>query len=191
MPVSVSVFDGGELQDLRTANAESVLRMTPNVGYSALGDGRSTHLSIRGIGTMAQPLGSDDTSVVAYVDGVPQPCSPQTSNCWTWSASRCCAARKARCSAATRRPAPSTSSRASPPTPWKWRPAWKPAAASTAGAGPRSRVRSWPTSCPAGWRSATAARTARCATWPGARWATCPPHRCAARWWRAPMPIPP
>ncbi|CAB3711669.1 MAG: TonB-dependent receptor [Achromobacter sp.] len=73
VPVSVSVFDGGELQDLRTANVESVLRMTPNVGYSALGDGRSTHLSIRGIGTMAQPLGSDDTSVVAYVDGVPQP----------------------------------------------------------------------------------------------------------------------
>lgn len=73
VPVSVSVFDGADLRDLRTANVENVLRMTPNVGYSALGDGRSTHLSIRGIGTMAQPLGNDDTSVVVYVDGVPQP----------------------------------------------------------------------------------------------------------------------
>ncbi|KOQ25284.1 TonB-dependent receptor [Achromobacter xylosoxidans] len=73
VPVSVSVFDGADLQDLRTQNVESVLRMTPNVGYSALGDGRSAHLSIRGVGTLAQPLGSDDTSVVVYIDGVPQP----------------------------------------------------------------------------------------------------------------------
>jgi len=73
VPLSVSAFDSPELQDLRIDNVEDVVRMTPNVGFASLGDGRSTYMSIRGIGPMAQPLGSDDTSVVVYVDGVPQP----------------------------------------------------------------------------------------------------------------------
>ncbi|OZI30463.1 TonB-dependent receptor [Bordetella genomosp. 10] len=73
VPVAVSALEGFELRDLRIGTAEDMLRMTPNVGFSSLGDGRSTYMAIRGIGPMAQPLGNDDTSIVVYVDGVPQP----------------------------------------------------------------------------------------------------------------------
>lgn len=73
IPLSVSVFDQQTLSDRRIDTAENLLREVPNVGFSSLGDGRSTYLSLRGVGSMAQPLSYDDTSVVTYIDGVPQP----------------------------------------------------------------------------------------------------------------------
>ncbi len=72
-PLSVTAVGAKNLQDRRIDDVETLLREVPNVGFSSLGDGRSTFLSIRGIGPMSQPLGYDDTSVVTYVDGVPQP----------------------------------------------------------------------------------------------------------------------
>lgn len=73
VPLSISAFDSQKLDDKRIDDVETLLRDVPNVGFSSLGDGRSTFLSIRGVGPMSQPLGYDDTSTVTYVDGVPQP----------------------------------------------------------------------------------------------------------------------
>ena len=73
VPFSLRVFDRQTLEDRRIDDIAGLVRATPNTGFSALGDGRSTHLSMRGVGTLAQPLGHDDTSVVTYIDGVPQP----------------------------------------------------------------------------------------------------------------------
>lgn len=73
VPLSLSVFDKQMLEDRRIDDIARLIRNVPNTGMSALGDGRSTHLSMRGVGTLAQPLGHDDTSVVTYIDGVPQP----------------------------------------------------------------------------------------------------------------------
>lgn len=73
VPLSVTVIEEAGLEDRRIDDLEELLREVPNVGFSSLGDGRSTFLSIRGIGPMSQPLGYDDTSTVTYVDGVPQP----------------------------------------------------------------------------------------------------------------------
>lgn len=73
VPIGATVVASPQLEEWRVQDVESVLRLSPNVGFSSLGDGRSTYMSIRGIGPMAQPLGRDDTSIVVYVDGVPQP----------------------------------------------------------------------------------------------------------------------
>lgn len=73
VPVSMTLFDQQTLNDRRIDGVEQLIRDVPNISYSALGDMRSSYMSIRGIGPMAQPLGFDDTSVVVYVDGVPQP----------------------------------------------------------------------------------------------------------------------
>ncbi len=73
VPLSLSVFDKQTLEERRVDDIARLIREVPNIGMSALGDGRSTHLSMRGVGTLAKPLGHDDTSVVTYIDGVPQP----------------------------------------------------------------------------------------------------------------------
>lgn len=73
VPISITVLGEQALEERRIDDVENVLREVPNVGFSSLGDGRSTYLSIRGIGPISQPLGYDDTSTVTYVDGVPQP----------------------------------------------------------------------------------------------------------------------
>lgn len=73
VPISMTVVDAQGLEDRRIDNVETLLRATPGLGFSWLGDGRSSFQSIRGIGPMSQPLGHDDSSVVTYVDGVPQP----------------------------------------------------------------------------------------------------------------------
>ena len=73
VPISITVLGEQARQERRIDDVESVLRQVPGVGFSAVGDGRSTFLSIRGIGPISQPLGYDDTSTVTYVDGVPQP----------------------------------------------------------------------------------------------------------------------
>lgn len=73
VPISVTVLGEQALEERRIDGVESLLREIPNIGFSSLGDGRSTFLSIRGIGPISQPLGYDDTSTVTYVDGVPQP----------------------------------------------------------------------------------------------------------------------
>ena len=73
VPISITVLGEQALEERRIDNVENVLREVPGVGFSSLGDRRSTFLSIRGIGPISQPLGYDDTSTVTYVDGVPQP----------------------------------------------------------------------------------------------------------------------
>ncbi len=73
VPISTTVVGKQALDERRIDNLESALREVPGVGFSSLGDGRSTFLSIRGIGPLLMPIGYDDTSTVTYVDGVPQP----------------------------------------------------------------------------------------------------------------------
>jgi len=73
VPISVTAFDSATMRERRIYSMDDVVREVPNIGFSSLGDGRSTFLSIRGIGPMSQPLSYDDTSTVTYVDGVPQP----------------------------------------------------------------------------------------------------------------------
>lgn len=73
IPFGVSVVGSERLEDERIYDVQELVRVMPNVSVSTLGDRRSTWFNIRGIGPMAQPLGYDDTSVVTYVDGVPQP----------------------------------------------------------------------------------------------------------------------
>ena len=73
VPISITVLGEQALEERRIDDVENVLREVPGVGFNSLGDGRSTFLSIRGIGPISQPLGYDDTSTVTYVDGVPQP----------------------------------------------------------------------------------------------------------------------
>ena len=73
VPISITVLGEQAREERRIDDVERVLRQVPGVGFSSLGDGRSTFLSIRGIGPISQPLGYDDTSTVTYVDGVPQP----------------------------------------------------------------------------------------------------------------------
>ena len=73
VPISTTVVGKQALEDRRIDNLEGVLREVPGIGFSSLGDGRSTFLSVRGIGPLLMPIGYDDTSTVTYVDGVPQP----------------------------------------------------------------------------------------------------------------------
>ncbi|ECJ2443056.1 TonB-dependent receptor [Salmonella enterica subsp. diarizonae] len=73
VPISMTLFDRQTLGDRRIDDVEHLIRDVPNISFSSLGDMRSTYMSIRGVGPMAQPLGFDDTSVVTYIDGVPQP----------------------------------------------------------------------------------------------------------------------
>ena len=73
VPFGVSSFDSQALVDRRIDRTEDLFRSLPNVSFSSLGDGRSSFFAIRGAGPIAQPLGYDDTSVVTYIDGVPQP----------------------------------------------------------------------------------------------------------------------
>lgn len=73
VPVSMTLFDRQMLDDRRIDDVEHLLHAMPNISFSSLGDRRSTYLSIRGVGPMAQPMDFDDTSVVTYIDGVPQP----------------------------------------------------------------------------------------------------------------------
>ncbi|MCG8355319.1 MAG: TonB-dependent receptor plug domain-containing protein, partial [Kiloniellales bacterium] len=55
VPISITVLGEQALEERRIDDVESVLREVPNVGFSSLGDGRSTFLSIRGIGPISQP----------------------------------------------------------------------------------------------------------------------------------------
>ncbi|WP_330985431.1 MULTISPECIES: TonB-dependent receptor [Enterobacterales] len=73
IPLGMSIFDQQTLSDRRIDDVEHLLRDVPNVSFSSLGDGRSSYMSIRGVGPVTKPLNYDDTSVVTYIDGVPQP----------------------------------------------------------------------------------------------------------------------
>ncbi|MGL9734561.1 MAG: hypothetical protein ACR5LD_11035 [Symbiopectobacterium sp.] len=67
VPLSLCVFDKQMLEDCRIDDIAQVIREVPNIGMSALGDGCFTHLFMRGVGALTQPLGHDDTSVVHVV----------------------------------------------------------------------------------------------------------------------------
>ena len=73
VPVSLAVFDGAEIEELKLANIAEVARYTPNVEWDQtnLGSANTSSIFIRGIGT---PPGfferTADPSVGTYVDGV-------------------------------------------------------------------------------------------------------------------------
>lgn len=73
VPLSLTVVDGQTLEDARINSSEDLFRSVPNMMSNDLGDSRATYYTIRGIGPVTQPLGPDDSSVVTYVDGIPQP----------------------------------------------------------------------------------------------------------------------
>ena len=73
VPFGLSVISGSDLEDRKAERVEGVVRNVPNMGFIGFGDGRSTNFNIRGVGAVGDPLAPGDTSVVVYVDGVPQP----------------------------------------------------------------------------------------------------------------------
>lgn len=73
VPIGLTVDNGQSLDDRRIVDLETFSREAPNASFTGFGDPRQTFFSIRGVGPVTFPAGHDDTSVVTYVDGVPQP----------------------------------------------------------------------------------------------------------------------
>lgn len=73
VPIGLTVDNGQSLDDRRIVDLETFSREAPNASFTGFGDTRQTFFSIRGVGPITFPAGHDDTSVVTYVDGVPQP----------------------------------------------------------------------------------------------------------------------
>lgn len=73
VPISLTAVDRQTLEDARINSSEDLFRSVPNMISNDLGDSRATYYTIRGIGPLTQPLGPDDSSVVTYIDGIPQP----------------------------------------------------------------------------------------------------------------------
>jgi iron complex outermembrane receptor protein len=73
VPFSLSVLDGRQIEDRRIDRIEDLVGTIPNFGVAGFGERRSSFPLIRGLGALVQPLAPDDSSVVTYVDGVPQP----------------------------------------------------------------------------------------------------------------------
>ncbi len=70
VPFSVSVIGGDELDQAGASNLERTLRETPGINFSTFGDTNSGNVKIRGVGSLNR-TGSDDSSVVLYMDGMP------------------------------------------------------------------------------------------------------------------------
>lgn len=73
VPFGLSVITGDDLEARGTKRVTDLVKEVPGLTSVGFGDGRSTNFHIRGIGSLRDPLSPDDTNVVVYVDGVPQP----------------------------------------------------------------------------------------------------------------------
>ncbi len=93
VPVSVDVLDstgpaasegepggqiavplGGSIDDQRISTVIEAVEETPSANITSFGEKRTTLVSIRGLGPLSNISGAiDDTTVITFVDGVPQP----------------------------------------------------------------------------------------------------------------------
>lgn len=73
VPFALTVIEGADLQQRRLDSLQDVLVQTPGVDFQSYGDSNVT-LRIRGVGTLSK-VSSEDSSVMIYVDGQPQPMS--------------------------------------------------------------------------------------------------------------------
>ncbi len=73
VPFGLSIVTGDDLEARGARRVQDVVQNVPGLSSVGFGDGRSTNFHIRGIGSLRDPLSPDDTNVVVYVDGVPQP----------------------------------------------------------------------------------------------------------------------
>ncbi|KIX11882.1 TonB-dependent receptor [Dethiosulfatarculus sandiegensis] len=71
VPFSLTVINDTELENRRLNSFEEVLRQTPGVEVYSYGSLGSDIMRIRGVGSLYL-IGSDDTSVLINMDGVPQ-----------------------------------------------------------------------------------------------------------------------
>jgi len=75
IPFGMTIFDSEKLTEKRVNSVYDSLENTPNVDIISSGDGRANAIKIRGVGPLGGPANAEDTSVVVYVDGIPQPLS--------------------------------------------------------------------------------------------------------------------
>lgn len=71
VPIGMTVLAGDRLDIPKTSTNAGIARSAPNVGFTDLGGQSANLFSIRGVGSFS-PVAPDDTSVVLYVDEVPQ-----------------------------------------------------------------------------------------------------------------------
>ncbi len=72
VPFGITSLDAEDLELRRVADFDSFARLVPNLAMTNLRDGRSSFFGIRGVGSIALPVSTDDASVVVYIDEVPQ-----------------------------------------------------------------------------------------------------------------------
>jgi iron complex outermembrane receptor protein len=73
VPFAITVFNSEELENKKIDDVYDVLAKTQNVEFSSSGDGRANSIYMRGVGPMVSPSNVEDTTVVVYIDGIPQP----------------------------------------------------------------------------------------------------------------------
>ena len=72
VPITINIIDGEDLKQHRLESLEDVFMSIPGVEISSSGDTSSANVRIRGVGAINK-TSRDDSSVVIYIDGVPQP----------------------------------------------------------------------------------------------------------------------
>jgi len=77
VPFSLNIISGENIEVRRLQSIEEVLRQTPGVEVNSYGDTANTTVRIRGVGAINK-VSLDDSSVVIYIDGVPQSISSAT-----------------------------------------------------------------------------------------------------------------
>jgi iron complex outermembrane receptor protein len=74
VPFGLDIYTRQNLDDRRATTFADVLRDSSSVNLTDYGDKRSSVVTIRGVGPLSGAPGNvDDTSVLTFVDGVPQP----------------------------------------------------------------------------------------------------------------------
>jgi iron complex outermembrane receptor protein len=73
VPIAVTAQPRQELEDKRVSDTVSAMRDVPGVELKTFGDRGNAFITIRGVGALFNPLSPDDSSVVTFVDGAPQP----------------------------------------------------------------------------------------------------------------------
>jgi iron complex outermembrane receptor protein len=77
LPLTVNVIGREQVVQQRMNSLEDALRLTPGVDLQSYGDTSNTAIRIRGVGALNK-TSRDDSSVVLYVDGMPQPVANST-----------------------------------------------------------------------------------------------------------------
>ncbi|MBB4267050.1 TonB-dependent receptor [Roseospira visakhapatnamensis] len=70
VPFTVTVIGGDTVEERGTTSLESTLMGTPGINIGSYGDANNANMKIRGVGSLNR-IGGDDSSVVLYVDGMP------------------------------------------------------------------------------------------------------------------------